>query len=281
MATDSDSLNWLHFSGISEDFPTWSTRFIAFMQTKGLYKTLIGHEDIIRRPDNLPENPSNEQRATRDAQRREYTIKVEQTENRNNTVWCCLALTLDSTTLMTIRHDCMNADGMGDDESAWKCVLDRFRSNEGPTVVGIVSQLPRLKMIEGKGIQNFITRAQELYSPFQQAGEHMSSAIFNALILTGLAEQYEHFIEQESVNPSGDYTDHRERLLNYSNGKEQRLEQSANHVAMPSKSFSRVTRNNGSRKDGKRVVTCYVCGILGHIARDCRKKQGASCNICK
>ena len=48
------------------------------MQTKGLYKTLIGSEDIIIRPDNLPENPSDEQRAARDAQQKEYTIKVEQ-----------------------------------------------------------------------------------------------------------------------------------------------------------------------------------------------------------
>ena len=50
---------------------------------------------------------------------------------------------------------------------------------------------------------------------------------------------------------------------------------------MPSKSFSRVTRNKESRKDGKRVITSNVCGILGDIASDCRKKEGASCNSCQ
>ena len=56
------------------------------MQTKGLYKTLIGNEDTITRPDNLLENPSDVQQAALDTQQREYAIKVEEKENRNNTV---------------------------------------------------------------------------------------------------------------------------------------------------------------------------------------------------
>ena len=36
-----------------------------------------------------------------------------------------------------------------------------------------------------------------------------------------------------------------------------------------------------SRKDGGRVATFYVYGILGHISRECSKKEGALCNICK
>ena len=281
MTTDSNSLKWLHFSGKSEDFPTWSTRFIAFMQTKGLYKTLIGEEDRIVRPRDLEENASEEQRAAHNAQQEQYRVKVEEKTNRNNTVWCYLALTLDSTTLMTIRHDCVNADGMGDGQAAWKAVMDRFRSNEAPTVVSIVAQLARLKLTEGEDIQSFFIRAQELYSRLQQAGEYLSPAIFNALILNGLPEQYEHFIVQESFNPSGDYTELRKRLLNYSIGKEQRLGQSAGHVAMPSKSFSRASRSQNNKKDGKRVLTCYVCGIAGHIAKDCRKKDIAFCSHCK
>ena len=129
-----------------------------------------------------------------------------------------LAVTLDSTVLMTIRHIRVNANGMGDGKAAWKSILDRFWSDEVSTVASIVSRLIRLKMSEGEGIQNFFIRAQESYSRLQQAGERSSATIFNALVITGLLENYQHFIVQESVNPSGDYTDHWKRLLNYSIG---------------------------------------------------------------
>ena len=72
--------------------------------------------------------------------------------------------TLDSTTLLTIRHDCVNAEGMGDGQRAWTSVMDLFRSNEAPTVVSIVAQLARLKLTEGEDIHSFFIRAQALYN---------------------------------------------------------------------------------------------------------------------
>ena len=139
-----------------------------------------------------------------------------------------------------------------DDNTAWQferwwngrwrsyVELNQFRSNEKPTVVSTVSQLARLKMSKGEGIQNFFIRAQKMTSGLQQSGKHSSPAIFDALCLTGLLEKYELFIVDETYNPSGDYTGMRNRLLNFSIWKQQRLKQSANHVAMPSNAFSRV-----------------------------------------
>ena len=73
--------------GKFEHFPNWSTRFIAFMQTKGLYKIVIGNEDIITRSDRIPENPSDDYRAARDAQQREQKIKVEEKEILCGATW--------------------------------------------------------------------------------------------------------------------------------------------------------------------------------------------------
>ena len=100
------------------------------------------------------------------------------------------------------------------------------------------------------------------------------------MFLAGLPKQYEHFIVWESISPSADYRDRRKRLPKKSIGKEQRLEQSANHVSRPSRSSCAVTRKINSRGYGKRVVNCYVCGILGNIGKDCKKKEAASCNAC-
>ena len=82
MAVGINSLERLHFSGKSEGSPTWSTKFIAFMQMEGYYENLIGIKDIITRPDSLPETTSNEQRAARDALQKECTIKVEEKKSQ-------------------------------------------------------------------------------------------------------------------------------------------------------------------------------------------------------
>ena len=82
------------------------------MQTKGLYKTLLGEEELIVRPRDLAESASEEQLPAHNAQKEQYRVKVEKKTNRNNTVWCCLALTSNSKTLMTIRRDCVNTDGL-------------------------------------------------------------------------------------------------------------------------------------------------------------------------
>ena len=55
MAVGIDSLKRLHFSDKSEVFPTWSTKFITFVQMEGYYENLIGIKHIITRPDSLPE----------------------------------------------------------------------------------------------------------------------------------------------------------------------------------------------------------------------------------
>ena len=35
------------FAGLAEDYPAWSTKFMAYMQTKGLYKSLLDKEVLM------------------------------------------------------------------------------------------------------------------------------------------------------------------------------------------------------------------------------------------
>ena len=43
---DSQTIKGLVFDGESENYPSWSTKFTAYMQTKGLYKALLGKEIV-------------------------------------------------------------------------------------------------------------------------------------------------------------------------------------------------------------------------------------------
>ena len=72
-----------------------------------------------------------------------YEKAVADIKDKRNSVWCHLALTLDATTRMLMRYDCVGDDGIGDGAKAWKLLREKFRSVETPTLVNLVAQLAR------------------------------------------------------------------------------------------------------------------------------------------
>ena len=116
---DGNTVKWLCFTGTAEDYPAWSTKFTAFMQTKGLYKSLLGKEVIPQEIPPLAEDASEQQRAERETKVQQRNKEIEDIKERNNSVWCHLVLALDKTSLMYIRHDCLSKDGTGDGAKGW------------------------------------------------------------------------------------------------------------------------------------------------------------------
>ena len=83
---DSQTIKWLVFNGKAENYPAWSTKFTAYMQTKSLYKALLGKEIIPEEIAPLAEDASNEQKTAWDAKVRERNKQIEEIKERNNTV---------------------------------------------------------------------------------------------------------------------------------------------------------------------------------------------------
>ena len=135
MESNSNNLKWLCFSGLTEDYPIWSTRFLSFSQMKGLFDTLTGNERPPTPPTRLGNDPTDEARAAHDAAEAAHRRALDDIEKRKNPLWCYLAMVLDSTSLMLIRHDCVDHKGLGDGHKAWGLPQERFRSNETFTVV--------------------------------------------------------------------------------------------------------------------------------------------------
>ena len=107
-----------------------------------------------------------------------YEKGVADIKEKRNSVWCHLALTLDVTTLMLMRHDCVGDDGIGDGAKAWKFLQERFQSVETPTVVTLVAQLARLQLQDSDDLDIFFIRGQELLTRLQEAGEAVSENFF-------------------------------------------------------------------------------------------------------
>ena len=146
----------------------WSVRRVpslehevpSFFQTRGLFETLTGDDVPPNLPGRLPDGASAEQRAAHDAAREAYMKAVIDIQKRNNTFWCYLAMVLDSTSLMLIKHDCVDNKGLREGRRAWVLLQQRFRSDETVTVVSVMRQLACLRLKEDEALHNYIIRAQ-------------------------------------------------------------------------------------------------------------------------
>ena len=75
---DSQTIKWLVFDGKAENYPAWSTKFTAYMQTKGLYKALLGKEIEQEEIAPLAEDASNEQKTEQEAKIQQRNKQIEE-----------------------------------------------------------------------------------------------------------------------------------------------------------------------------------------------------------
>ena len=168
----------LTYTGKAQDFPILSTRLVAMMKAKGLYKSLIGSEEQPNEPAPLANGVSNDDRKSQKVLKDEYEKEIADINEKRNNVWCHLALTLDATTHILMRHDCVADDVIGDGAKAWKFLQDIFQSEELATVVILVKQLARLQLEDSEDLDSFFIRGQELLARQQEAGEGVSETLF-------------------------------------------------------------------------------------------------------
>ena len=115
---DQQTVKLLTYTGKAQDFPMWSTKFLAMMQTKRLYKSLLGTEQQPKEPAPLANEASNDEKKNQKVLKDAYEKEVADIKEKRNNVWCHLALTLDVKTFLLMRYDCVGDDGIGDDAKA-------------------------------------------------------------------------------------------------------------------------------------------------------------------
>ena len=259
---DQQTVKLLTNTGKARDFPIWSTRFVAMMETKGLYKSLLGTEEQPNEPATLANGATNDEMKNHKVLKDAYEKEVADIKEKRNNVWCHLALTLDATTFMLMRHDCVGDDGIGDGAKAWKLLQERFQSLE--TVVTLVAQLARLQLEDSEDLDSFFIRGQELLTRLQEAGEAVSETLFNALVLNGLPMRYESFVIQERFNSATNFTELRKRLQNFHESTVQRYKGQSGSVAMA------VKRDF---KKGPKKETALCVGSLDTLPRTAGRRR--------
>ena len=158
---DQRTVKLLNYTGKAQDFPIWSTRFVAMMQTKGLYKSLFGTNEQPNDSAPLANGVSKDEKKNHKVLKDSNEKETADIKEKRNKVWCHLALTLDAKTLKLMRHDFVGDNGIGDGEKSWKFLQEIFQSVETLTVVTLIAQLARLQLEDAEDLDSFFIRGQE------------------------------------------------------------------------------------------------------------------------
>ena len=168
------------FRGKAKDFPAWSTKFVALMHTKGLFRTVMDNDDLPEAEPTLSGCPNNKMQPAYDTKMQGRAVLIQQRKHKRNTAWSHLALVLNNPTLMYIKNNCMRTDGYGDGKKAWRLLQGRFCRVERPTVVILIGQLTKLHIGSEEDLDENFVRSQVLMTRLSEAGEAITDPLFIA-----------------------------------------------------------------------------------------------------
>ena len=96
-----------------KNFLAWSTKFVALMHTKSLFRTVMGNDALHEAEPSLPEKLNADQQAAYDSKMQERAVLIQRRKDNRNTEWSHLALVLNNTLLTYIKNDCVGSHGDG------------------------------------------------------------------------------------------------------------------------------------------------------------------------
>ena len=146
---------------------------------------------------------------------------------------------------------------------------------EKPTVVSPVRQISRLQLDENEKSSKYFFGAQKLMSRLTKAGEKISET-FNALVVNGLPEKYEHFIVQESFNPAANSPnyEHANKILMTADSKETKEKKGVQQLCILI--YQVEIKVQASQRE-----TVLCADILVILPSNVTKRSSAYCSKCK
>lgn len=163
---------------------------------------------------------------------------------------------------------------------ALKILRDYYAGKGKPRIISLYTELTSLQKLSTESVTEYVIRAETTITALRNAGETLSDGLLVAMILKGLPESYGPFavhVTQSDVNMS--FAEFKTKLRSYEATEKMRTTESDDNVMkarMQPVSASRPTSDRGAESAD---IVCYRCGLKGHKARSCQRKQW--CSYCK
>lgn len=162
-------------------------------------------------------------------------------------------------------------DGCTTAKSAWEALEKAFVDKGIGRRVELLKQLIGLRQSECDSMENYVNKMTVMSKKMKAAGLELGDEVVASLILAGLSDEFKPMvmaIEHSQAKLTTDFVQN--RLL-----QEVTYDKPAETTVLVAKKKSRKP-NQRKQHQQKLNVTCYICDEVGHISKNCPKRQNKS-----
>ena len=237
--------NRLYYSGNSNDYPIWETRFLSYLytQNKDVYTAILPKGEAANHKDHA---------------------------EHNHCAYAELAQVLDARSLQLIMTDASN-----DGRTALAILRKHYQSTEKPRVLSLYEELTTLRMQDNEDTTDYLIRAETAVTGLRAAKETITDNLIIAMILKGLPEAYKPFVvvhtQLDKVKTLAEF---KAALSTYANAEALRgLEQGTQALKVSQPKFLPSPLMG---------VQCFACGEYNHKVVSCtHDRSSLYCEYCQ
>lgn len=234
-----------------DNYATWETRMKFLLITKGLWTAIEADDGRV--------DPDIDQRAL-------ATIGLFVKEHHLTTLKRC-----------------------GTAKEAWRQLEAVYQAKSNARRLHLKKEVAQLKMVKGEALTKYAARAVDIQDQLRAAGHEISDQEVAWAVLAGLPADYDMMVTVLTATESEvRVEDILPKLLQVEQQLRAEVEDeralTARHGGGHGGGYGGGNPGRRGHRGGADNRTCYYCGKVGHIKRDCRKMkqdETVGCNLSK